>query len=370
MNWIKQAYLNTADIAEQRSRTDNTIYFNFDAHTATENTRKLNFYSGAGKAVIRIGITATEANPAEIKLNNLPAGEFDALNIVLDVSLIEGVNTVSVTIRGADQGMLVSVTGNKLERIFEPLKIVGSTEFDEGCLLYSSEDGSLYRNLVSAKGEITREKIFGYITLDAKSFRSVSGVPLRFVSAGIDNESNLVYIDSGSSLLAQGISEAAVVEKYDGGVYILYRQDARLSLITVDEDGGYKYNYDILNGVEALFSAVSGSVFFYKSKGKWWSGEFVIYNNSRFDGCICLNDDLPEIGETFIKLTSLNTVNRPNASVENNNTVYYICREGNIYRFEDRKNDVVAYCEFYIPYKSGGVMIWSKKLCVFSRGIN
>ncbi len=60
----------------------------------------------------------------------------------------------------------------------------------------------------------------------------------------------------------------------------------------------------------------------------------------------------------------------PNASVENNNTVYYICREGNIYRFEDRKNDVVAYCEFYIPYKSGGVMIWSKKLCVFSRGIN
>ena len=188
------------------------------------------------------------------------------------------------------------------------------------------------------------------------------------VSAGLDVTGNLIYTDADSIALADNVKEAAIVEKQDGGVYILYLKDEKINIIQADVSGQFTYYYNMLDKVESVRSAVSGSVFLYKTKEKWQSGEFARYDNSRFDGCISLNGELPSIGDTYVKLTMLNAVNRPNAACENEKTIYYLYRNGSMYRTEGKANEVAAYCEFYIPFKTGGVMVWSKKLCVSRQG--
>ncbi len=363
MNWIKQAYMNTADIVERRTRVDNTIYFNFDANTSPDNTRKMSFFSSEGQTVIQIGVAASDAIHGEIYLNGLPAGEFSALDFVLDVWLKERVNTLSITMRGATQGLNVRITGNRLERVLEPLNVVGNTEFGEGCMLYTCEDEKLIRYIVAPSGDVGRERVYGYNALDAKYIYAESGERLRIASAGIDSEGKLLFIDTASIEIAENVKESAVVERRDGGIYILFLQEHTVSLAAVDASGEITYYYGLLNDVESIKSAASGGVFFYKNKQKWQSGEFTRYDNSRLDGCISLDGEIPTMGDNIIKLTTLNAVNRPNAAYERG-IVYYIYQSGSVYRKQGRAKDIAAYCEFYIPFKTGGVMVWSKKLCV------
>lgn len=363
MNWTKQAYLNTSDIIGQKTQSNNEIWYSFDAVTGNTNNRELRFYSASTKAVINIDVAASFANTVTVTINGKPAGEFTSLSFVLNVWLTEGINIIELNTTGTDYGMLVKIKGTKLERIYSPIEVIGSAQFGDGCLIYTKEDGSLIRRMVTASGEMSREKMFGYIGYDTKYKYSVEGEKIGLISAGITENGVLKYTDTTETILDNNVRKASICENIFGGVNVLYVKEDMLSLVMINTFGEKTYYTNIINNVEDLVAAVSGNVFFYKINGRWWSGEFAKFDNGRFEKCICLGEGLPENGDLFIKLTALNTVNRPNAAYEDGSTAYYICREGNIYRYCNKEKSVVAYCEYYIPYKTGGIMVWSKKIC-------
>ncbi|NCA68409.1 MAG: hypothetical protein EOM87_10175, partial [Clostridia bacterium] len=296
MNWTKETYLAATQIADRKNEIKNEISYSFDAHGAVNNSRTMSFYSGKGMVNMAVEILADAATKFNININGIFAGEFDTIKCALNVYLDEGINTLKMDFSSGDNGAVVSVCGNKLERLYNPINIIGSTAFGDGCLLYSLEDEKLMRNMVSSNGQISTNRLFGYKCFDSKYCYALDGLADRLVSAAVNDGGELVYINETPITLAQNVNDAVIVERKSGGAYILYTTNNALNLIIVNRENVPEYHENILANVEELFAATSGSVFFYKLKGKWWCGELKAYSNGRFDGCICLGDSLPSVG--------------------------------------------------------------------------
>ncbi len=364
MNWLKEAYYNTEVIVGQKKERINEIYYSFDSSSDAVCLRELSFYSGKGQFAIEIEVAASVCVSISIFINGVPAGDFATGKIAFSVCLGDGINKITLKTCGPDNGMAVKISGANAERIYSPLKVAGATEYGGGCLFYTVEQGKLYRNMAASNGTISRERLYGYKCFDSKKLYTIGGTIQKLVSVAVADDGCVYYIDTEPVIIAENGDSAVCIEKRDGGCYILYRVGNSVNLVIVEADGSHNYLYNILESDEVA-SAVGGSIFFYKRGGKWWSGEFASYDSSRFDGCICLGGDIPQAGDKYIKLTCLNTVNQPNAALEEGKTAYYICKEGNIFRYADKNKDVVAYCEYYIPLNMGGIMVWSKKLCAY-----